>query len=408
MENNNKKNNVLSIILKLVLTIVAGVVILYGGAVLGLLLAYKDIHLYLSYVIIWGLPALLLPVIWLKQRKKYMKFWLVIALLCFIALGANVGILKYNESISIDTSDYGFRHSHELRKLYLPFEEDSKVVKIDSKTLKFTENIPKLDGADAMFPVYSAFIHAVYPDTTELYDDTFGFSQGSPHRYLSTWGYHYLSTKEYDIFFDLYPTKAGEAHADSPEAVFEYTTIGTEALVFFVHKDNPIDNLTTEQIQGIYSGEITNWSDLGGKNKKITAYQSDVESVSQLMMQRFMGDIPLMKATTKMGYGKLYGWEEQIADYKNKPNSIGFSSRYLVANNPDIKILSVDGIAPTLENIKDGSYPNVVPIYAVTLEGNTNENVDKLLDWILSDEGQYIIEESGYVGVVSEYLDELN
>ena len=65
-------------------------------------------------------------------------------------------------------------------------------------------------------------------------------------------------------------------------------------------------------------------------------------------------------------------------------------------------MLSVDGVAPTAENIKNGKYPIVPPIYAVTYEEQTNENVDKLLDWILSEEGQYIIEETGYVGINME------
>ena len=65
----------------------------------------------------------------------------------------------------------------------------------------------------------------------------------------------------------------------------------------------------------------------------------------------------------------------------------------------DIKMISIDGVAPTAENIKNGKYPVVTPIYAVTYEEETNENVGKLLDWILSDEGQYIIEETGYVGI---------
>ena len=62
-------------------------------------------------------------------------------------------------------------------------------------------------------------------------------------------------------------------------------------------------------------------------------------------------------------------------------------------------MISIDGVAPTAENIRTGKYPVVTPIYAVTYEEQKNENVDKLLEWILSEEGQYIIEETGYVGV---------
>ncbi len=66
-------------------------------------------------------------------------------------------------------------------------------------------------------------------------------------------------------------------------------------------------------------------------------------------------------------------------------------------------MIAVDGAEPTAENIRNGSYPIVTPIYAVTYaentNENTNENTDRLLEWILSEEGQYIIEKTGYVGI---------
>ena len=172
--------------------------------------------------------------------------------------------------------------------------------------------------------------------------------------------------------------------------------------------DNPIDNLTTEQIQMIYSGEITNWKQVGGKNEKIAAFQRNEGSGSQSMLERFMGDIPIMEAPTEMVTDLMSGIIEKVSNYKSKSNSIGFSFRYYVEGiiqNPDIKLLSIDGVAPTAENIKNGSYPIVTPIYAVTYEENTNENVDRLLDWFLSEEGQYIIEETGYVGIMSNDLE---
>lgn len=62
-------------------------------------------------------------------------------------------------------------------------------------------------------------------------------------------------------------------------------------------------------------------------------------------------------------------------------------------------MIAVDGVAPTVENIKNGSYSIVAPVYAVTYKNNPNPNVEALINWMLSEEGQYIIEETGYVGV---------
>ncbi|MBR3694066.1 MAG: substrate-binding domain-containing protein, partial [Erysipelotrichales bacterium] len=200
-----------------------------------------------------------------------------------------------------------------------------------------------------------AYVNAVYPSTTTLYDGT-----------------------------------------------FEYTPIGNEAFVFFVHKDNPITSLTSQQIKDIYSGKITNWKEVGGRNEEIAAFQRNEGSGSQSMLQRFMGDTPIMEAPTELVNTMMSGIIEQVSNYRSKSNSIGFSFRYYVEGiiqNPDIKMIAIDGIQPTAENIKNGKYPIVTPIYAVTYEENTNENVDLLLEWILSEEGQYILEETGYVGI---------
>ena len=109
-----------------------------------------------------------------------------------------------------------------------------------------------------------------------------------------------------------------------------------------------------------------------------------------------------MEAPTELKNDLMSGIIEQVSSYRSKSNSIGFSFRYYVEGiiqNPDIKMLAVDGVLPTAENIRNGSYSVVTPIYAVTYEENDNENVDRLLQWILSEEGQYIIEETGYVGI---------
>ena len=387
-----ENKEILVLFIKMALTLVTIMVSVYTAVFSGLILISEGVHQVLAYIGMLVLPSLLFPLIWMKRRKKFLIGWLIAAGIYFVTLGMNYGLVKYDESITINTSPNINIHE------YLPFEDDSKIVKIESNTLKLTENLPKIDGAAALFPVYSAFVNAVYPETTELYDGTFEYNN-TPE------GYQNLAKKKTDIFIGVYPSEEQMVYAKSYGTTYEYTPIGAEAFVFFVHKDNPIDNLTTEQIQGIYSGEITNWKQVGGKNEEIAAFQRNEGSGSQSMLERFMGDKPIMEAPTEMVNDLMSGIIEEVSNYKSKSNSIGFSFRYYVEgiiNNPDIKMLSVDGIAPTAENIKNGSYPIVTPIYAVTYEENTNENVDRLLEWILSEEGQYIIEETGYVGVASD------
>ena len=379
----------LFIALKILLTAAALFASYYALIVTAILLFSSGINHIITYIGLIVVPSLLLPLIWLKKRKKFLIIWCICAAVYGAALGTNFGIIKYNKSITVNTSPNIDIHE------YLPFEENSKIVKTDSKTLKLTENLPRIDGAAALFPVYSAFVNAVYPNTTKLHDGIFEYNN-TPD------GYRLLAEKETDIFIGVYPSDEQRAYAEENQTTFEYTPIGTEAFVFFIHKDNPITNLTTEQIKDIYSGKITNWKDVGGKNEKIAAFQRNEGSGSQSMLKRFMGDTPIADAPTEMVNDLMAGIIEQVADYKSKTNSIGFSFRYYVEGiikNPDIKMISIDGAAPTSENIRNGSYPILTPIYAVTYKENQNGNVDKLLEWILSDEGQYIINETGYVGI---------
>ena len=379
----------LFIVLKIILTAATLFASYYALFITAMVLFSSGINHIITYIGLIVVPSLLLPLIWLKKRKKFLIIWCICAAVYGAALGTNFGIIKYNKSITVNTSP-----NIDIQA-YLPFDEDSKIVNTDSKTLKLTENLPRIDGAAALFPVYSAFVNAVYPNTTKLHDGIFEYNN-TPD------GYRLLAEKETDIFIGVYPSDEQKAYAEENQTTFEYTPIGTEAFVFFVHKDNPITNLTTGQIKDIYSGKITNWKDVGGKNEKIAAFQRNEGSGSQSMLKRFMGDTPITDAPTEMVNDLMAGIIEQVADYKSKTNSIGFSFRYYVEGiikNPDIKMISIDGAAPTSENIRNGSYPILTPIYAVTYKENQNGNVDKLLEWILSDEGQYIINETGYVGI---------
>lgn len=361
-----------------------------GGFVFSLMLSAYGLNAVLAFGSVLVFPALLLPLIYFKRKRKVFKWWLVVCGIYVILICINVGIIKYNEKITINTNV-----NIDCNE-YLPFVEDSKIVKLGyMASLKLEENLPILDGAAAVFPVYSAFVNATYPNTVSLNDGTFEYNN-------TVLGYKLLAQKETDIFFGAYPSEEQIAYANEQGTEFEYTRIGTEAFVFFVHKDNPIESLTTEQLQGIYSGKITNWKDVGGKDEEIVAFQRNNGSGSQSMLIRFMNGIEIMEAPTEQVNDFMVGIINKVASYKNKTNSIGFSFRYYlegIIQNPDIKMLSVDGVSPTVANIKSGAYSITTPLYAVTYKGNAKRNVQKLLDWVLSSEGQEIIEKTGYVGV---------
>ncbi len=380
------------LIVKMIVTLLIVIALPYIPFLLMLVLymgGYWQITVYMSLLI---LPALLV-LIWIKKKKPFGIAYLSYLLIFAILILTQDGINAYNRSITIDVTPNINVYE------YLPYKEDSNIVKIQSELLDFSnvpaKDLPIIDGAAAAFPVYSAFVHAVYPQTTRLNDGIFEYNNTQT-------GYHILAKKRTDIFIGAAPSVEQIDYAQENGTTFAYTQIGSEAFVFFVHKDNPIESLTVEQIKGIYSGEITNWSQLGGNNEKIVPFQRNEGSGSQSMFLRIMGNAPVLEPNMKTQVGSMGGIIEEVADYKNKTSSIGFSFRYYVEGiikHPDIKIIAIDGVAPTVENIKSNTYPFIAPVYAVTYEGNPKENVHKLINWMLSDEGQYIIEQTGYVGV---------
>ena len=348
------------------------------------------------------LDVCIIALIWSKNRKKVVKVFaciLIIDVICYLGLALKD---RHDKSLIVKT-DVNIKTSE-----YLPFDENSKIVRLDHKaSLQLKDNLPIVDGAAAVFPVYSAFVNAVYPDSIatnfnvrnvirdDLREPTFTYNN-------TVEGYRKLAEKKTDIFFGAYPSQEQIEYARTNGTNFKYTEIGKEGFVFFVNKKNPVDSLTIEQIKGIYSGRITNWKEVGGNDEKIVAFQRNEGSGSQSMLKRLMDDTSPMKPPMEEINDSMMGIINEVSDYKNYSNSIGFSFRYYLETliaNPNVKMIKVNGVAPTQENISSEEYPITTSLYAVTFEGNPNENVQKLIDWILSDEGQEIVEKTGYARV---------
>jgi len=282
---------------------------------------------------------------------------------------------------------------------YTPFKVGTRAAYLNEEsTLKLTSDLPRLDGATALYPVYASFVQAVYPEGD--YEIDHYYSKDDFLVNCTTTGHAYtnLINGETDIIF---VAGISEQHAKMAEEMgieLQFTPIGREAFVFFVNSDNPVNSLTTEQLQGIYSGEITNWREVGGKNRKIIAYQREENSGSQTMLINFMGNTPLMNPRTGTTIGPMGGMI-YVVEYKNNNNAIGYSFLFYsteMVQSDQIKLLELDGIAPTRENIVNETYPQTGYFYAVSVIGNDNPNIDIFIEWILSPEGQELIEKSGY------------
>ena len=294
---------------------------------------------------------------------------------------------------------------------YEPFSEGTKAVSLEEQsTLRFhREDLLRLDGATALYPVYAGFVQAVYPQGEyPLYDNT-SEGYGSVTCSGTVNAYERLITDRTDLIFAAAPSQEQLEMARRAAKELHLTPIGREAFVFFVNSRNPVEGLTVEQIQGIYTGQITNWNQVGGKNQPIRPFQRLENSGSQSALLRLMDGLPLIEPEKEDRVGGMGGIIQQVASYRNYKNSIGFSFRFYaseMAANDQIRLLALDGVSPTKESIRDGSYPISDSFFAITAAPigapdprESNPNLNAFLDWILSEQGQQIVEDSGYVSI---------
>ena len=293
-----------------------------------------------------------------------------------------------------------------------PIEEEPKKEELDLYSPLFTkENFPKMDASLATQPLTDAFYINFLGLTPadDAYDE-----------YTNThWGYERLITGhttfksgEYDdrdIIVVTYPSEEEQQLAKDNNIELDITPVVNEGFVFFVNKDNPVNNLTKKQIQDIYSGKITNWKEVGGLDEKIVPYQRPVNSGSQtgmldLVMKDESGDpIPMIEPTKETFEQTMEGIIEAVADYDNSRQALGYSYYYYantMFTKDSIKLISVDGVEPNNETIKNETYPIHTAYYIVTRKDEPKDSqVTKLKEAMLSERGQIVAENAGYVPV---------
>ena len=295
------------------------------------------------------------------MRKKLRVIKLIALVLAFVLFDVAV----YN----VFTKRYIDKRSDEMKEKSveisknLPFTEDSDIVRLDVKE-KLSGDLPVVDGAAALFPMYSAFVNAIYPKDSVSFDGK-DFSSDSAMQYTNTRGaYKAVVDGTADIIFCAKPSQEQLEYAKQKGVELKMVPIGFEAFVFIVNKQNPVDDLTTDQIKGLYSGKYSKWSEVGGDDTYIDAVQRNKGSGSQTSMLAFMNGTDMKKSFI----GALVG------------RSIGYTFRYYVksmASNDNVKILSLNGVYPDEKTVASGEYPLSSNFYAIYNAANKNENVTR-------------------------------
>lgn len=236
-----------------------------------------------------------------------------------------------------------------------------------------------LAGSTSMQKLCEAMIESfeqVYPDITVTAEYT---GSGA--------GLEALAGGKTDIGNASRSLKDGEKQSGAVENI-----VAIDGIAVITHKDNTVSDLTAQQLTDIYTGKITNWKDLGGADEAIVVLGREAGSGTRGAFEE------LLKIEDQCAYAQeLDSTGGVLAKVAATPGSIGYVSLDVVDDT--VKALSLDGVAPTEENIVAGSYKLSRPFVMATL-GTIEEQNDLVKTWfhyVQSDEGQAVIKAMGLI-----------
>lgn len=266
---------------------------------------------------------------------------------------------------------------------------------VDETVLFLAEDLPRVDASLATQPLVDAFLkNFTGRSAAEL-----GVEYSNTHP-----AYVGLIEGEKDLIVVTEPSEEELALAAEKGVELQVTKVVNEGFTFFVNRENPVTNLSSSDLVKIYTGEVTNWRDLGGRDAEIIAYQRPANSGSQTALENLVlkgqeVKIPTIKESVTLS---MAGIIDYVASYDNAADAIGFGFFYYVNTmykNDRLKYLSIDGISLTYATIQDETYPLLSAYYIVTRKDDETEAVKQLKVAMLSPRGQYVASEAGYVPV---------
>ena len=279
-----------------------------------------------------------------------------------------------------------------------PTEEPTEPIPDD--VFRFTrENFPRMDGSTACVPLGQALASVLLGESREDVADLVQFNR-------TTQSFRNLMAGQADILISGEPNKAVFDEMEEQGFEADIEIFGRDALIFVVNENNPVDNLTTQQIQDIYAGKITNWKEVGGEDAPIVAIQRNEGAGSQALIKKLiMKDVPMMEAPADLVAGEMGTLMTAVKSYDGSANAIGYSVYYYAHDMEmakGLKLLKVDGVEPCKQTIRDETYPHLNAYYCVIAHSTPEDSpIRYLYNFIMSEEGQRLMDSEGYVSVMA-------
>jgi len=194
-----------------------------------------------------------------------------------------------------------------------------------------------------------------------------------------------IADRKADLALLAAPTEEEMDYLKQKGVSIEMKLYGGDGLVFIGNAKNPVQNLTHEQIIAIYQGKITNWSEVGGPDESITVYYRDDQSGSQRLFEKMVFKGLELPDYEKLGFERTDEMSTIVDIVMDDPYSIGYSiMTYLsdVYENEDVKVFAVNGVVPSVDTVKDSTYPYHTQGYVVIRSDEPADSpARRLYDW---------------------------
>jgi len=166
-----------------------------------------------------------------------------------------------------------------------------------------------------------------------------------------------------------------------------------DGMAVIVNENNPLTSLTKRQVEQIFTGDVTDWSAVGGRPGTFSVYTRNTSSGTYQDWK----DLAMKKRDYAPSSQKMAGNEQIAAEVAKNPNGIGYVGLAYI-NAPGVKVISIEGSLPNKESVLAKSYPYARPNFFYT-NGEPTGEAAKFIEFVLSDAGQKTVEKVGFVPV---------
>jgi phosphate transport system substrate-binding protein len=267
-----------------------------------------------------------------------------------------------------------------------------------AEIFQFTrDNFPRMDGSTSTIPLGQAVASVLLGEPREDVADLAMFNKTSQ-------SFINLMNVDSDVLIVAEPSASVFEEMEKANFKYEMAPIATDALVFIVNASNPVDSLTIAQVQKIYTGEITNWKEVGGPDLKIEAFQRNETSGSQaLMVKLVMKDLAMAEPPEGYTIAEMEGLITAVKSFDGSAQAIGYTVYYYADDMKmadGLKILAIDGVTPSDDTIAAKAYPFLNPYFTVISAKEPEDSPARILyNWLQTKEGQALVKREGYVPV---------